>query len=87
MTFDCYFWDSSAEQYFTKFELQVKVGDEWTTVKDLLAEIAGKTTINQITLEGLSGSVFRFYAEGGKNKGNDARVIIDNFKAHIDFNE
>lgn len=87
MTFDCYFWNSSAEQYFTKFELQVKVGDEWTTVKDLLAEIAGKTTINQITLEGLSGSVFRFYAEGGKNGGNDARVIIDNFKAHIDFNE
>ena len=87
MTFDCYFWDSSAEQYFTKFELQVKVGDEWTTVKDLLAEIAGKTTINQITLEGLSGSVFRFYAEGGQNGGNNARVIIDNFKAHIDFNE
>ena len=86
-TFDCYFWNNKAEQHFTKFELQVKVGDEWTTVKDLLAEIAGTTTIHNISLEGLSGTVFRFYAEGGADEGNTARIIVDNLKAHITLDE
>jgi uncharacterized protein YdeI (BOF family) len=87
MSFDCYFWNNKAEALFTKIELQVKVDDVWTTIKDLKTEIAGETTIINISVDGFSGSVFRFYAEGGKENANDARCVIDNLKAHITISE
>ncbi|MGI6676997.1 MAG: hypothetical protein ACOX5N_05990 [Bacilli bacterium] len=66
MEFDCYFWNSSAKQYFTKCELQVKDGDEWVTVLDILEELGDSLDINTFTVYDLEGSLFRFYAEGGK---------------------
>jgi hypothetical protein len=84
LEFETYFWNSSAEQYFTKYELHVwdAVTEEWVVVKDLLAEIAGTLVVNHVVLEGLEGQVFRFYAEGGRDGGNDARILLDNLKAY-----
>jgi hypothetical protein len=80
MEFDCYFWNSSAKQYFTKCELQVKDGDEWVTVLDILEELGDSLDINTFTVYDLEGSLFRFYAEGGENDGNTARILVDNLK-------
>ncbi|HOA79144.1 MAG TPA: hypothetical protein PKO39_06810, partial [Bacilli bacterium] len=80
MEFDCYFWNSSAKQYFTKCELQVKDGDEWVTVLDILEELGDSLDINTFTVYDLEGSLFRFYAEGGRSGGNDARILVDNLK-------
>ena len=79
MEFDCYFWNSSAKQHFTKCELQVKDGDEWVTVLDILEELGDSLDINTFTVYGLEGSLFRFYAEGGSD-GNTARILVDNLK-------
>ncbi len=79
MEFDCYFWNSSAKQYFTKCELQVKYGDEWVTVLDILGELGDSLDINTFTVYDLEGSLFRFYAEGGSDK-NQARILVDNLK-------
>lgn len=79
MEFDCYFWNPSAKQYFTKCELQVKDGDEWVTVLDILEELGDSLDINTFTVYDLEGSLFRFYAEGGSGK-NDARILVDNLK-------
>ncbi|NLM32133.1 MAG: hypothetical protein GX204_05290, partial [Acholeplasmataceae bacterium] len=79
MEFDCYFWNSSAKQYFTKCELQVKDGDEWVTVLDILEELGDSLDINTFTVYDLEGSLFRFYAEGGSD-GNTARILVDNLK-------
>jgi len=62
----------------TKFELQVKVGEDWVTVFDILEFLGSSLDINTITVYDLEGSIFRFYAEGGQNKGNNARVLVDN---------
>ncbi|MFA7529882.1 MAG: hypothetical protein WCZ85_06580, partial [Bacilli bacterium] len=80
MEFDCYFWNSNAKQYFTKCELQVKDGDEWVTVLDILEELGDSLDINTFTVYDLEGSLFRFYAEGGRSGGNDARILVDNLK-------
>ncbi len=80
MEFDCYFWNSSAKQYFTKCELQVKDGDEWVTVLDILEELGDSLDINTFTVYDLEGSLFRFYAEGGRSGKNDARILVDNLK-------
>ena len=79
MEFDCYFWNFSAIQYFTKCELQVKDGDEWVTVLDILEELGDSLDINTFTVYDLEGSLFRFYAEGGSSK-NEARILVDNLK-------
>ena len=52
----------------TKFELQVKVGEDWVTVFDILKFLGSSLSINTITVYDLEGSIFRFYAEGGENK-------------------
>ena len=80
--FDVYFWNSSAEQYFTKIELQVFVGGSWVLLENLLDNVAGKLTIEHVVLTGLADSQFRIYAEGGKSEANDARVLIDNLKLY-----
>ena len=80
MEFDCYFWNSSAQQYFTKCELQVKDGDEWVTVLDILEELGDSLDINTFTVYDPEGSLFRFYAEGGQSGGNHARILVDNLK-------
>ncbi|MFY9537204.1 MAG: hypothetical protein WAQ13_02390 [Bacilli bacterium] len=79
MEFDCYFWNYKAKQYFTKCELQVKDGDEWGTVLDILEELDDSLDINTFTVYDLEGSLFRFYAEGGSD-GNTARILVDNLK-------
>jgi len=78
--FDLYYWSSSAEQYFTKIELQVKVDGSWVTVENLLDDLAGKLTIEHFSFAGLSCTEFRIYTEGGKSEANDARVLIDNLR-------
>ncbi|MFA6722744.1 MAG: hypothetical protein WCS50_05365, partial [Bacilli bacterium] len=79
MEFDCYFWNSRAKKHFTKCELQVKDGDEWVTVLDILEELGDSLDINTFTVYDLEGSLFRFYAEGGSG-GNEARILVDNLK-------
>ena len=84
LEFDTYFWSSSAEQYFTKYELQVwnSTSSTWETHTNLKTLIAGKLTIESVVISNLSGSQFRFYAEGGRDGGNDARILLDNLKAY-----
>ena len=84
LEFDTFFWSSTAEQYFTKYELQVwnSTTSQWETHTNLLARIATKLTIENVVITGLSGSQFRFYAEGGRDGGNDARILLDNLKVY-----
>jgi hypothetical protein len=84
LEFDMYFWSGTAEQYFTKYELQVwnSTTSTWETHTNLLSLIAGKLTIENIVISGFTSSQFRFYAEGGKDGGNDARVLLDNLKLY-----
>ncbi len=78
MTFDAYYWSNQSIPLMMKFELQVKVGEDWVTVFDILEFLGSSLDINTITVYDLEGSIFRFYAEGGENKGNNARVLVDN---------
>jgi hypothetical protein len=84
LEFETYFWNSSAEAYFTTYVLQVWNADtsEWVLVQDLLADITTTLVVNQLVIEGIEGSVFRFYATGGQDGGNTARVLLDNVKAY-----
>lgn len=84
LEFETYFWNSAAEPLFTKYELHVwnSVTEEWVVVKNLLTEIAGTLIVKKIVVDGLEGSSFRFYSEGGQNGGNNARVLLDNVKAY-----
>lgn len=84
LEFETYFWSSAAEPLFTKYELHVwnSVTEEWVVVKNLLTEIAGTLIVKKIVVDGLEGSSFRFYSEGGQNGGNNARVLLDNVKAY-----
>jgi hypothetical protein len=80
--FDIYFWNSSAEAFFTKIELQAKVDGVWVTVMDLKAVITGSVNTFHIVANGLNTSEFRIYTEGGKLNANDARVCIDNLEIY-----
>jgi hypothetical protein len=84
LEFETYFWNSLAEPLFTKYELHVwnSVTEEWVVVKNLLTEIAGTLIVKKIVVDGLEGSSFRFYSEGGQTGGNNARVLLDNVKAY-----
>jgi hypothetical protein len=82
LEFDVYYWSSTAEQYFTKAEVQVYTDGAWVTVYDLKALLAGSVETFHVTLTDLSGSVYRIYTEGGRNGGNDARLCVDNLKAY-----
>ena len=80
ISFDTYFWNSSAEQYFTKYELQYwnQSTEEWVMHTDLLGYIEGTLIVNNIELYNFANSRLRFYAEGGESGGNTARLNLDN---------
>lgn len=84
ISFDSYYWNSSAEQYFTLYQLQVWNSElaEWQTKLDLLDELTGLLTVEYFTISNINSSKIRFYAEGGRNGGNDARVLVDNLKVN-----
>ncbi|MDO9629890.1 MAG: InlB B-repeat-containing protein [Acholeplasmataceae bacterium] len=83
LSFDTYFWNSSAEQYFTKYELQVWNNDtnDWEIHTDLLDIIQGTLVVNKVSIYNIGSSLMRFYAEGGQNGGNTARLNLDNLIA------
>lgn len=82
ISFDTYYWNEFAAPYFEKCVLQMKDGDDWVTVFDILDELKSTLTIHSVTAYGLEGSLFRFYAEGGKNSANDARLLVDNIMVY-----
>ncbi|MBE0700449.1 MAG: InlB B-repeat-containing protein, partial [Acholeplasmataceae bacterium] len=83
LEFDTFFWSLTAEQYFTSIELLVwdDVEETWVLVLDLLDVLEGTLNIHSLSVDGFEGSMFRFYTTGGRDGGNDARVLLDNLKA------
>jgi uncharacterized repeat protein (TIGR02543 family) len=80
VSFESYYWNSSAEQYFTSFWMQVwnPTSGEWVNKLDLLNSLAGTTTVQAFSNVSVDSTKVRFYATGGRNEANDARVLIDN---------
>lgn len=80
VSFESYYWNSSAEQYFTSFWMQIwnPTSGEWVNKLDLLNSLAGTTTVQAFSNISVDSTKVRFYATGGRNEANDARVLIDN---------
>lgn len=80
LEFDAYYWNSAAKSAITSAVLEVKNGDNWVQISDLVQEIADSLTINTLVFEGFSGTEFRILVNGG-GANNDARFVVDNLKA------
>jgi len=80
ISFQSYFWNSSAEQYFTSFWLQVwdSTLNDWVNKLDLLDDLSGTLNVHDYHDILINSSKVRFYATGGQSGGNTARVLVDN---------
>lgn len=80
ISFQSYFWSSTAEQYFTSFWLQVwdSALNDWINKLDLLDDLSGTLNVHNYNDILINSSKVRFYATGGQSGGNTARVLVDN---------
>lgn len=80
---EAFFWSEYDVNENLKFVLQVDNNGIWVDVADLRTLLASSLTPKKLEFKDLTGSKYRFYAEGKQSTNtNGGRILIDNMKVY-----